>query len=48
MQRHIHVLRHARAIAAHIKVRAFLEPRPKLRGILAHLVLHVNLVLLVA
>ncbi|CAB3833067.1 hypothetical protein LMG26842_01935 [Achromobacter dolens] len=44
----VHVLGHAFGIAADIEMRALLQPRPELRAVLAHAVLHVDLGRLVA
>src|SRR5262245_48418591 len=47
-QRAVDVARHAFGVAADIDMRAGLEPRPQLPPVLAHPVLDVDLVLLVA
>src|SRR5581483_2109805 len=48
VQRRIHILRHSRCVAADVKMRAFLQPCPKLRGVFEHTVLHVNFLRLIA
>jgi len=48
LQRRIDILRHPRGVAAHVEVRALLEPGEQLGAVLAHPVLHVDLVGLIA
>ncbi|CAK0117384.1 Uncharacterised protein [Burkholderia pseudomallei] len=48
LQRRVDVLRHARRVAAHVEMRALLEPCPQRRPLLEHAVLHVDLLRLVA